>query len=215
MEEMTALGRWLGPLRPGRGVLLWGESIRSLAAVAAAWGIARGGRVLVVDAANYFDPYSLVREGRGRGLNRQDLLAKVQVARAFTSHQLVRLCQEELLGHLEPGSLVLVLGPVHLFYDEQVPLAERRRLFKDLVRTLAAVKIKAPLLVLQPYLPRQATNRHFGRMLIPIMDYLAEVRSHGKNSSTLQPDVGAGAGALAEVPAGAAQGGPGLFRSAV
>jgi hypothetical protein len=212
---MTAIGRWLGPLRPGRGALLWGESIRSLAAIAAAWGVARGGRVRVVDAANYFDPYNLVREGRERGLDPQSLLAKVQVARAFTCHQLVRLCQEELSGHLESGSLVLGLGPVNLFYDEQVPLAERRRLFRELVRTLAGVKTKAPLLVLQPSLPGRATNRHFGRMLMPIMDYLAEVKSHGKNSHSLQADLGEGAGALAEVPAGAAQGGPGLFRSAV
>ena len=215
MEEMTAIGRCLGPLMPGRGALLWGESIRSLATIAAAWGVARGGRVLVVDAANHFDTYSLVREGRERGIDQQSLLAKVQVARAFTCHQLVRLCQEELSGHIESGSLVLVLGPVNLFYDEQVPLAERRRLFRNLVRTLAEVKTKAPLLVLQPYLSRRATNRHFGRMLMPIMDYLAEVRSHGKNSPTLQPDLGEGAGALAEVPAGVAPGGPGSFRPAL
>lgn len=212
---MTALGRWLGPLRPGRGALLWGESIRPLAAVAATWGVARGGRVLVVDATNHFDPYGLVRVGREQGLDPQSLLARVQVARAFTCHQLVRLCQEELAGSLEANSLVLVLGPVNLFYDEQVPLAERRRLFRDLVRTLAEVKTKAPLLVLQPSLPRRAANRHFGRMLMPIVDYLAGVRSHGKNGSTLQLDVGAGAGALAEVPPGAVPGGPGLFRSAV
>jgi len=212
---MTAIGRWLGPLRPGQGALLWGESIRSLAALAAVWGVSRGCRVLVVDAGNHFDPYNLVREGRERGIHPQSLLAKVEVARAFTCHQLVRLCQEGLGQQLEPGNLLLMLGPVNLFYDEQVPLAERRRLFASLVRTLAGIKTKAPLLVLQPYLPRGATNRHFGRLLMPIMDYLAEVRSHGKNSSTLQPNVGEGAGALAKVPAGAAQGGPGLFRSAI
>jgi hypothetical protein len=200
---------------PGRGALLWGEPIRSLAAIAAAWGVARGGRVLVVDAANHFDPYSLVREGRERGLDPESLLAKVQVARAFTCHQLVRLCQEELSGHLKSGSLVLGLGPVNLFYDEQVPLAERRRLFRELVRTLGEVKTKAPLLVLQPSLPRRAANRHFGRMLAPLMDYFAEVSTHGKDGLTLQSGMGKRAGALAEVPAGAAQGGPGLFRSAV
>ncbi|MEJ2671881.1 MAG: hypothetical protein P8168_06710 [Deltaproteobacteria bacterium] len=211
MEETKAIDRWLGPLMPGRGALLWGESLQPLAAIAAAWGVARGGRVLVVDAANRFDPYSLVREGRKRGLDPQSLLTRVQVARAFTCHQLVRLCREELAGRLESPSLVLGLGPVNLFYDEQVPLAERRRLFRDLVLTLAEVKTKAPLLVLQPALPRQATNRHFGRLLIPIMDYLAQVKSHGKNRSTLQPDLGEGAGALAEVPAGAAQDGSGLL----
>jgi Rad51 len=212
---MTAISRWLSPLSPGRGALLWGDSIRPLAAVAAVWGVARGGRVLVVDAANRFDPYGLVRVGRERGLDPQDLLAKVQVARAFTSHQLVRLCQEELWRRLEPGNLLLVLGPVNLFYDEQVPLTERRRLFQGLVRILVEIKAQAPLLVLQPYLPRGATNRHFGRLLLPIMDYRAEVRSHGKNSPTVQSSLGEGAGTLAEVPPGAAPGGPGSLRPAL
>ena len=131
---MQALSRYLAPLKPGRSVLLWGEHLRPLAAAAAAWGAARGTPVLVVDAANRFDPYGLVREARGRGLARQDVLAQVRVARAFTCHQLVRLVEEILPPALEPGCLVLVLGPVSLFYDEQVPLAERRRLFRDLTQ---------------------------------------------------------------------------------
>jgi len=131
--------------------------------------------VLVVDAANSFDPYRLVREARGRGISRAAALSRVRVARAFTSHQLVRLLKEELPTELEPMSLVLVLGPVSLFYDEQIPLAERRRLFGDLVDTLAAYKVQAPLLLLQPPLPRGATNRRFGPLLAPLMDYLVQV----------------------------------------
>ncbi|MEW6386640.1 MAG: hypothetical protein AB1491_03890 [Thermodesulfobacteriota bacterium] len=208
---MTAVSRCLGPLRPGRGVLLWGESIRFLAAAAAAWGVAQGGQVLAVDAANRFDPHLMVREGRGRGLAPSDLLARVKVARAFTCHQLARLLQEELSRHLGAGCLVLVLGPVSLFYDEQVSLAERRRLFNNLVQTLARVKTQAPLLALQPYLPRGAPNRHFGRRLRPIMDYLLEVGNHGKNGFTLQPVMGKRTAALAEVPPGAAPGRAGPF----
>jgi hypothetical protein len=156
-------------------VLLWGEPLRPLAAAAAAWGLTRGAGVLVVDAANRFDPYGLVREARRQGLATQAALARVKVARAFTSHQLVRLLEEGLLPALESGSLVLLLGPVTLFYDEQVPLTERRRLFNDLVQVLAAVKTRAPLLLLQPPLPRGATNRHFGRLLAPVVDYFVEV----------------------------------------
>lgn len=117
--------RW-PTLQPGRGVLIWGDNLRELTAAAAAWGAAQG-RVLVVDAANRFDPYGLVREARSQGLSPREVLSRVQVARAFTSHQLVRLLQEELTRELKPQCLVLVLGPVTLFYDEQVPLKERRR----------------------------------------------------------------------------------------
>jgi hypothetical protein len=172
-----ALRRYLAPLQPGRGVLLWGGQIRLLAAAAAAWGVAKEAQVLVVDAANRFDPYQLVREGKKYGLPPRHTLARVQVSRAFTSHQLVRLLQEVLPAALEPGSLVLLLGPVSLFYDEQVPLAERRRLFRELVRCLTASKRQAALLLLQPLLSQAATNRHFGRLLTPMLDYLVEVGS--------------------------------------
>ena len=174
---MNALSRWLAPLKPGRGVLLWGEPLRPLAAAVAAWGVARGAPVFVVDAANRFDPYQLVREAASRHLSPRQTLSRVQVARAFTSHQLVRLLQETFPANLQPGSLVLLLGPVSLFYDEQVPLPERRRLFRDLVRLLTRIKTQAALLLLQPRLPRAAANQHFGRRLAPVIDYFVEVGS--------------------------------------
>ncbi len=169
LGRTAALSRYLAPLRTGRGVLLWGEPLRPVAAAAAVWGLTRGPAVLVIDAANRFDPYGLVREARRLGLAREDARSRVRVARAFTSHQLVRLLKEGLPEPL-PSGLVLVLGPATLFYDEQVPLAERRRLFKDLVGSLSAVKDQAPLLLLQPPLPRGATNRHFGKILAPLID---------------------------------------------
>jgi hypothetical protein len=172
---MKALSRYLAPLKPGRGILLWGEHTRALAAAAATWGLARGAPVWVVDAANRFDPYRLVQEAAKADLSPQEALARVRVARAFTSHQLLRLLKETFPAKLAPGSLVLVLGPVSLFYDEQVPLNERRRLFRDLVALLARVKDQSALLLLQPLLPQAAAKRHFGRLLTPVMDYFVEV----------------------------------------
>jgi hypothetical protein len=168
-------------LTPGQAALVWGAPVRPLAAAAAAWGAARGARVLVVDAANAFDPYRLVREARSRGVSRAAAPSRVRVARAFTSHQLVRLLKEELAGELAPLSLVLILGPVSLFYDEQIPLAERRRLFGHMVDTLTAYKSRAPLLLLQPPLPRGAVNRHFGRLMTPLLDSLVKMENHQEN----------------------------------
>jgi hypothetical protein len=172
---MKSLSRYLAPLQPGRGVLLWGGYLRALTAAAAAWGAAREAPVWVVDAANRFDPYRLVREAAGRNLSPAEALTRVRVARAFTSHQLVRLLQETCPARLAPGSLVLVLGPVSLFYDEQVPWGERRRLFRELVDLLSRIKTQSALLLLQPLLPRGATNRHYGRLLVPVMDYFVRV----------------------------------------
>jgi hypothetical protein len=131
----------------------------------------------VVDAANRFDPYRLVREAASRGLSPREALSRVRVARAFTSHQLVRLFEETFPASLERGSLVLVLGPVSLFYDEQVPLAERRRLFLDLVQLLARIKTQSALLLLQPLLPGAINNQRFGRLLIPVLDHLVEIET--------------------------------------
>jgi hypothetical protein len=179
---MKALSRYLAPLKPGRGVLLWGGHLRALAAAAAVWGVARRAPVWVVDAANRFDPYQLVREADKGNLSPQEALTRVRVARAFTSHQLVRLLTETFPANLKQGSLVLVLGPVSLFYDEQVPLRERRRLFQDLVRLLARIKTQSALLLLQPLLPRAANNQHFGRLLAPVIDYFVEVESREDHS---------------------------------
>jgi len=174
---MKPMSHYLAPLKPGRGILLWGEHLRALTAAAAVWGVARGAPVLVVDAANRFDPYQVVREAGARRIPPREALTRVRVARAFTSHQLVRLLTETFPANLAPGSLVLVLGPVSLFYDEQVPLSERRRLFQDLVRLLARIKTQSALLLLQPPLPQAAANQRFGRLLAPVMDYFVEVES--------------------------------------
>jgi hypothetical protein len=181
---MKALSHYLAPLKPGRGVLLWGGRLRALAAAAAAWGAARSAPVWVVDAANRFDPYLLVREAAGCHLSPRQALSRVRVARAFTSHQLVRLLQETFPASLEQGSLVLLLGPVSLFYDEQVPLPERRRLFQDLVGLLARIKTQSALLLLQPLLPRAADNQRFGRLLAPVIDYFVEVKSREDRRQT-------------------------------
>ena len=142
-------------------------------------------------------PTGLVREAARRNLSPQEALTRVRVARAFTSHQLVRLLKETFPASLAPGSLVLVLGPVSLFYDEQVPLGERRRLFQDLVSLLARIKTQSALLLLQPLLPRAANNQHFGRLLAPVIDYFVEVESREGRPRRDPPGNSGGRGAPA------------------
>lgn len=174
------------PLAPTPSLLAFGGAMRPLTAAAAAWGVAQGLRVFVVDAANRFDPYQLVREGRRRGLAPDQVLNRVQVARAFTCHQLVQLVQEGLpaaLAGVAPA-LVIVLGPCSLFYDEQVPLAERRRLFRTLMGALAGIKKRAVLWFLQPELPPQVANQHFGRLLARLADQVMRVGANRRAEPT-------------------------------
>ena len=58
-----------------------------------------------------------------------------------------------------------------------MPLAERRRLFRDLTNLLGRIKSQAALLLLQPLMPQEAGNRHFGKLLAPMIDYFVEVGS--------------------------------------
>ena len=180
ISRPLASGPW--PLVPGPwplalSLLVFGASMRPLTAAAAAWGVAQGLQVFVVDAANRFDPYQLAREGRKRGLPPDQVLSRVQVARAFTCHQLVQLVQEGLPAALAgvERALVIILGPCSLFYDEQVPITERRRLFRTLVGALAGIKQRAALWFLQPELPPQVANQHFGRLLARLADQVIRV----------------------------------------
>jgi hypothetical protein len=179
-----AVQKWLGPATAGRNALLFGEAIKPLTAPAAVWALRRGGRVVVLDAAGAFDPYRLAREARFRGIAPEAALEAVRVARAFTCHQLVRLVQESLPVELAGArqALLLILGPCTLFYDEQVPLAERRRLFAALVAGLARLKPQAALWLLQPRLPAAVANQHFGRQLAALVDQVWEVGDISKAS---------------------------------
>jgi hypothetical protein len=169
-SRMT-LNRYLAPLKPGRAVLLGANRCGS-------WprprppGKRQGSRVLV--DGQPFRPLPAGAPGQGTAW-RPRALARVQVA-GLHLHQLVRLLQEILPAALKPGALVVLLGPVSLFHDEQVPLTERRRLFKDLTRLLGSIKSQSALLLLQPRLPKAAANQHFGRLLAPVVDYMVRVR---------------------------------------
>ena len=71
-----------------------------------------------------------------------------------------------------------------LFYDEQVPLGERRRLFQDLVQPPGPDQDPSrPSCCCNPCLPRAAANRHFGRLLAPVIDYFVEVESREGHAS--------------------------------
>ena len=54
---------------------------------------------------------------------------------------------------------------------------ERRRLFQDLTQCLGLIKSAAALLLLQPLLPKEADNHHFGGLLAPLIDYFVAVEN--------------------------------------
>jgi hypothetical protein len=122
-----------------RKVLIVGGRPETLTVYLTALAASLGRNVLVADGANAFDPYVVSKFARREGIPAEELLKKIFVARAFTCHQLATLIRERLEPGLTPGasSLVVLLGPCTMFFDEDVPGAEATLLFR---KTLAQVQ---------------------------------------------------------------------------
>lgn len=124
--------------KPLTKVLITGERPERLTIYLSALAACLGFRVLVADGANTFDPYLVSRFARKENIPPATLLRKILIARAFTCHQFTTLIQERLEPLLSPEicSLVVLLGPGTMFFDEDVPGEEATFLFRQ---TLARI----------------------------------------------------------------------------
>ncbi len=72
--------------------------------------------------------------------------------------------------------LFLYWDPGILFYDEQVPLKERQALFRQVVRSLVALKERGQgCYLFQGPISRQVKNQHFGRELSRSVQWVIRV----------------------------------------
>jgi len=106
--------------------------------------LAQRGRVRVLDGGNRFNAYLVARTLRS--LSADDLtqaLMRIQVARAFTCHQVLALLEQT-----PPEALpTLVLDLLDTYYDESVPLTERLRLAERSATCLRALSQQAVVVV--------------------------------------------------------------------
>ena len=112
--------------------------------------LAQDGMLRVLDGGNRFNAYrvsrALVRLNHGQaGL--APALARIQVARAFTCYQMAAMLEQAPSGAIP----TLVIDFLDTFYDQGVPLPERRRLLhgclghlRRLRRTAAVVASLRP-----------------------------------------------------------------------
>ncbi len=112
-------------------------------------GLAQRGPVLVLDGNNCFDAYRVASLLRQYNADVSASLKRLRVARAFTCYQMASLihtarlqCAARALP--EP---VFLLDFLVMFQDEDIPLAERRRILSDCLPDLSGVAQAAPLLV--------------------------------------------------------------------
>lgn len=83
------------------------------------------GPLNIIDGGNHFNAYRLAKAIRARGVDPTPVLKQVYISRSFTCHQLAA-CLASVSLHSSP---LIVLDFLATFQDENVPLAERKRLF--------------------------------------------------------------------------------------
>jgi len=150
-----------------RGLLMLGHFLIT-------WRLLQQEPVVVVDGANCFDVHTIGRIARA---NRQDprrLLARLQISRAFTVHQLEAVITERLESRLsqEDRPLGIISGLLDTFGDKEVPHWEAQAALKKVtekVRDLADQGHR--IVLLAPDLPVSVKARErFVSMLIKASD---------------------------------------------
>ncbi len=168
MEEERALEN--APAPPAGLAALYGPDAVPLALALTAQ-IALQRPVWVVDGGNRFDALWVAEYIASGGKPPEAILARIHVSRAFTCHQMA----ERILSLPDPGpdpgseagageaTPLVVLHLLDTFYDENVPLAEARRLLGALWPVLRRRSRSAPVAITlhPPRSERVADRAHF------------------------------------------------------
>lgn len=127
-----------------RKIVVSGEEPAHLTVYLGALAASLGLKVLVADGANTFDPYVVAKFARKEKIDPEALLKQIAVARAFTCHQLATLIRERLdpMVSENPATLVILLGPCNMFFDEDVPAEEAAFLFRKILAKIQVLSEK-------------------------------------------------------------------------
>ncbi len=156
------------PVRPSSDLILAGllssarliairgaESHAPVIQALARWTV-RGQRLGVIIGDNRFDLYALAQHVRRHGLAPQPILARIELSRAFTCHQIHRRILTLDIARTHGWAALAILGLLDLFYDEDVAYPESRRLLGEILahlRALAAAGLPVLVTVAPPHKP--------------------------------------------------------------
>ena len=101
------------------------------------------GTLRVLDGGNRFNVYPVARNIRRYTPELHGALARVHLSRAFTCYQMAVMLSEAAAD----GLPTLVLDFLSTFYDENVSLAESRRLLEECLLNLKRLSRHAPVVV--------------------------------------------------------------------
>ena len=106
--------------------------------------LALQGELEVVDGGNTFNAYHVVRTLRRQTTAYAQAMARIRLSRVFTCYQMATLLAE-LEGQPRGGTPLLALDFLSTFADENVAVAERRRLLKTCLGHLRRMTSGGPV----------------------------------------------------------------------
>lgn len=106
--------------------------------------LALQGALEVVDGGNTFNAYHVVRALHRQTPAYAQAMARVRLARVFTCYQMATLLAE-LEGQPRGGAPLLALDFLSTFADQNVAVAERRRLLKECLKRLSKMTAGGPV----------------------------------------------------------------------
>ena len=157
-----------------RKILFGGERVEEISSYVAGWMVSHGIETIVLDGANRFDPYTVSSFARRVLIPPEDLLHRIRIARAFTCYQMATLMGERLVSLLMEENvmvraqkpLVILLGPLNTFLDEDVPEREVSPLLERSLRKVESLTAEGiPFFLFQSFLSPHSRRYYLMRKL--------------------------------------------------
>ena len=178
----TELSNTIGKFVPGKTVLLYGSSLVYYTSLVIIKEIlCRLPIVAVVDGANRYDAYGLARLTGIDGMNPIDALNRVFVSRIFTAFQADGVIMRGVEPFLNESNarVLIVLGLLHTFYDDQISVREAERSLARISEKFDSFKKRgiSILLASEDLTPSQKQRQDFPLRLKSMADDIYEVSS--------------------------------------
>jgi len=127
--------------------------------------------ITVIDGGNVFDPYVVTRMAHGLGQDPKTFLSRILISRSFTCHQTHALTRKVLASfNAHQFPLILVLGLLTTFYDEEVPIAERRQLLEKTLHDLKEIARRGTKVLITSPDPQSAAPAPMSKLLLDAAD---------------------------------------------
>ncbi|MGH7772988.1 MAG: hypothetical protein ACREQA_12240 [Candidatus Binatia bacterium] len=172
----TFSASWFRHSRDGGLSLLYGRpEVNSLAQKLLVRPLSRGYGVTILDGGNLFDPYLISRMAQTLGRTPREFLSKILVSRSFTCHQTHALVHKVASLNGDKSRIVLVLGCLTTFYDEEISLGERTALLKKTLMLLKEISQRGSRIFVTSTDPPVDVRGRFTDLLIHAADRAARL----------------------------------------